>query len=116
MSNETGFDESYWEKRWQNQQTGWDIGYESTPLVENFNLIDDKSIKILIPGCGNAYEGEFLHSNGFTNVYLVDMAKSDLDNFANRNPSFPMEHLVHSNYFDLDDTFDLIVANFLLCP
>ena len=107
--------EAYWEERWQNSQTGWDIGYASTPLVEYFKLLEDKSIKILIPGCGNAYEGEYLHANGFTNVYLGDMAKSALDGFSKRNPSFPKEHLIHSNFFDLENSFDLIVEQTFFC-
>lgn len=115
MSDRVDLDESYWEDRWQNNQTGWDIGHGSTPLVEYFKLLDDKSTRILIPGCGNAYEGEYLLKNGFTNVYLVDMAKSALENFAQRNPSFPKDHLIHANFFDLKDSFDLIVEQTFFC-
>ncbi len=115
MSEKTSFDKSYWEERWKNDQTGWDIGHASTPLVEYFKLLEDKSIKILIPGCGNAYEGELLHSEGFTNIYLIDMAKSALDSFSNRYPDFPKNHLIHANFFDLDDSFDLIVEQTFFC-
>ena len=44
----------YWETRWQNNETGWDIGYVSPPLKRYFDDLPDKSIKIFIPGAGNA--------------------------------------------------------------
>jgi len=56
---------NYWENRYQNQQTGWDIGEISSPLKAYIDQLEDKSIKILIPGAGNAYEAEYLFLNGF---------------------------------------------------
>jgi methyl halide transferase len=61
-------DNNYWNTRYLEEQTGWDIGYPSTPLKEYIDQLTNKSIRILIPGCGNGYEGEYLHQNGFTNV------------------------------------------------
>ncbi len=66
-------DKTYWKYRYQQKQTGWDIGFASTPLVTYFDHLNDKDIKILIPGCGNAYEAEYLFSvwseiGGFYNL------------------------------------------------
>ena len=61
--------DSYWEARYQKGETGWDIGNISTPLMEYFNTLDNKNLRILIPGCGNAHEAAYLHSNGFKNVF-----------------------------------------------
>ena len=47
-------EQSYWTKRYQEESTGWDIGYPSTPLKEYIDQLEDKSISILIPGAGNA--------------------------------------------------------------
>jgi len=65
--------ESYWTSRYQNDQTGWDIGYASPAITNFMNQIENKDSKILIPGCGNAYEAKYLWENGFKNVYLLDL-------------------------------------------
>ena len=33
-----------------------------------------KNISILIPGCGNSHEAEYLLSQGFTNITVIDIA------------------------------------------
>ena len=48
-----------WNERYENQDTAWDIGHISTPLKEYFEQLENKNIKILIPGCGNAYEAAY---------------------------------------------------------
>ena len=96
---EKKLNDSYWESRYQKGETGWDIGEISTPLMEFFNSIDNKNLKILIPGCGNAYEAAYLHSNGFKNVFLLDFAESPLIHFQKNNPDFPKQHLIHQDFF-----------------
>ena len=39
-------DKNYWEKRWENNETGWDAGTITTPLKEYFDQLNDKNIKI----------------------------------------------------------------------
>ena len=43
--------------------------------------LTNKAAKILIPGAGNAYETEYLHQNGFTNVHILDFVLDPLDAF-----------------------------------
>ena len=57
------FDKEYWNEKYLQGSAGWDIGYASTPLVEYFSQLTDKNLRILIPGCGNAYEAEYLVDN-----------------------------------------------------
>jgi hypothetical protein len=52
---ESKLDRDYWSKRYQTNETGWDVGTPSTPLKEYIDQLENKNIKILIPGCGNAY-------------------------------------------------------------
>lgn len=108
-------DEEFWDSRYKSEQTGWDIGYISTPLKEYFDQLTNKDLKILIPGGGNSYEAEYLHNNGFTNVHVVDLSKTALENFQKRIPNFPQNHLIHSNFFELKDTFDLIIEQTFFC-
>lgn len=102
-------DKTYWEARYTSEQTGWNIGYVSTPLKAYFDQLTDKTLKILIPGAGNSYEAEYLWSIGFKNVYVLDFAKQPLQHFKERVPDFPDNQLLHSDFFALNDNFDLII-------
>lgn len=109
------FDAAYWQNRWEQSETGWDIGYPSTPLKTYIDQLDNKDILILIPGCGNAHEGIYLHESGFTNVHLVDMAPLALQRFAQQCPTFPQENLICKNFFDLEGAYDLILEQTFFC-
>jgi len=95
--------------------TGWDIGHISTPLKAYFDQLTNKDLKILIPGCGNAYEAEYLYNKGFKNVYVVDLSETALHNFKNRVPDFTQPQLLHLDFFDLDMRFDLIIEQTFFC-
>lgn len=107
--------EEFWSERYRNNETGWNIGYASTPLVEYFNQLEDKSIKILIPGAGNSYEAEYLFSNGFENVHVLDISSLPLQNLGNRLPELPKNQLIHQNFFEHDGTYDLIIEQTFFC-
>ena len=104
-----------WNNRYLNDEIGWDIGNISTPLKEYFNQLENKELKILIPGCGNAYEAEYLVSMGFKNVFLIDWAQEALDNFQNRNKSFPTTNLICGDFFKHEENYDLIIEQTFFC-
>ena len=111
----TEIDESFWDNRYKSKNTGWDIGEISTPLKSYFNQLTDKSLKILIPGGGNSYEAEYLFKQGFKNVFVIDISLTALSNLHKRIPDFPKNQLIHSNFFELNDTFDLIIEQTFFC-
>ena len=106
---------NYWQNRYENQQTGWDIGYPSTPLKEYIDQLTDHSISILIPGAGNAYEAEYLWQQGFQNATVVDIAAAPLKNLADRLPDFPSANLVHADFYDHQGQYDLILEQTFFC-
>jgi methyl halide transferase len=108
-------DLNYWESRYQDNSTGWDLGKVSEPLKVYFDQLKDKKIKILIPGGGNSYEAEYLTNQGFKNVYVVDLSKTALMNLKHRMSEFPSAHLIHSDFFDLEMKFDLIIEQTFFC-
>jgi thiopurine S-methyltransferase len=108
-------DKDFWNNRYVNQQMGWDIGYPSTPLKEFIDTLEDKSIRILIPGCGNAYEAEYLHQQGFENVFVIDIAPLALEGFKKRAPHFPEDHLFCGDFFEHDAEYDLILEQTFFC-
>ncbi len=107
--------ETYWTNRYKDQSTGWDIGYPSTPLKEYIDQLTDKTIGILIPGAGNAYEAEYLSANGFTNVFVMDISALPLQEFANRNPDFPREQILEGDFFEHKGQYDLILEQTFFC-
>ena len=109
------FNAKFWKDKYLNNTTGWDIGYISTPLKEYFEQLENKDLNILIPGCGNGYEAEFLHNRGFKNVFILDIAEQPLENFSKRVPNFHKEHLIHGDFFNHNGTYDLIIEQTFFC-
>ena len=107
--------ETFWNNKYLNNKTGWDLGKISNPLKEYFNQLEDKNLRILIPGGGNSYEAEYLLSEGFKNIFVVDIAEEPLKRIRNRVPYFPKENLIHANFFELENSFDLIIEQTFFC-
>jgi len=109
-------DAEYWNNRYLNNQFGWDLGEISTPLKTYFDQLNNKNLKILIPGAGNAYEAEYLVNNGFHNVYVCDLAPEPLKALKKRCPAIKDENLIHGDFFDLKNiSFDLIIEQTFFC-
>lgn len=108
-------DADFWNERYESQNTGWDIGAVSTPLKDYFDQLTDRSMSILIPGAGNAYEAEYLVGLGFENVSIVDFAPIPLSDFKDRNPSFPDKRLLLKDFFELEGEYDLIIEQTFFC-
>lgn len=108
-------DEAYWTKRYQDNNTGWNIGYASTPLVHYINTSVNKNSRILIPGAGNGFEAEYLFNNGYKNVHVLDISLEPLRHFSKRNPSFPQEQLHQADFFAFEGQFDFILEQTFFC-
>lgn len=107
--------QNYWTKRYQDKSTGWDVGYPTTPLKEYIDQLEDKSISILIPGAGNAYEAEYLWKQGFKNVFVMDISEFPLNQFQERNPDYPKEQLLLEDFFQHKNQYDLILEQTFFC-
>lgn len=107
-------DDQFWSDRYRHAQTGWDIGYPSTPLKEYIDQLADKSIRILIPGCGNAYEAEYLIQQGFTHLTLLDISVELVNRLKAR---FKNDHvqIIHEDFFVHRATYDLILEQTFFC-
>ncbi|MDT0650776.1 SAM-dependent methyltransferase [Autumnicola edwardsiae] len=108
-------DQEYWSKRYNSNNTGWDIGEISTPLKDYIDQLQDKEINILIPGAGNSYEAEYLYRQGFRNVFVADIVEAPLNNLKKRLPEFPKDQLLNSDFFELNGRFDLILEQTFFC-
>jgi len=106
---------SYWNKKYKLGYTGWDAGRITTPLKEYFDQLENKEIRILIPGSGNGYEAEYLLEKRFMKVFLLDWSIIALKNFTKRNPNFPKKNLICENFFNHKSKYDLIIEQTFFC-
>lgn len=108
-------DPEFWNDRYRTGETGWDIGYPAPALTKYADQLVDKSIHILIPGAGNAYEAEYLHDGGFTNVDVLDWSVEAVERFQERAPHFPKDRVIQTDFFDWKGHYDLILEQTFFC-
>ncbi|HVS98259.1 MAG TPA: methyltransferase [Puia sp.] len=122
---------AYWDERYLQGHTGWDMGQVSPPLRAYFDQLTDKRLRILIPGCGNSYEAAWLLQNGFTHVSLLDISPVLTDRLRRRwqqaptaGTTFPGDRapattpapeIITADFFDHRGTYDLIIEQTFFC-
>ena len=109
------FSTDFWNERYQNNQMGWDIASPSTPIKEYIDQLEDKNIKILIPGCGNAYEAEYLIEKGFTNITLIDISDVLVERLQEKFKNQSQIKIFNQDFFELEGNFDLIIEQTFFC-
>lgn len=105
---------NYWDKRYKNNQTGWDLGQCATPIKAYIDQLVDKDLAILIPGCGNAHEAAYLLAKGFTNVTVIDISETVVEKLKNQFLGTALKiELV--DFFSYQGQFDLIIEQTFFC-
>lgn len=111
-------DKQYWNNRYEEGQTGWDLGAVSPPLKAYIDQLTDKSLAILIPGCGNAYEAAYLLENGFTNVTVIDISSHLTESLGQQLQSFVDSgylNIICGDFFAHEAQYDLILEQTFFC-
>lgn len=108
-------DQSFWNTRWENDETGWDIGYASPAITEFFENFQNKNAAVLIPGCGNAYEAEYLLQNGFTDITLIDIAPKAVEKLRKKFLNNPHIRIICEDFFEHQGQYDIIVEQTFFC-
>lgn len=109
------FTEHYWTNRYLNNEATWDAGSITPPLKEFIDQLHSKDCKILIPGAGNGHEAEYLHKEGFDNVFVIDISPQPIENIKKRIPTFPSRHLITGDFFEHQDIYDIILEQTFFC-
>lgn len=109
------FSAQFWNERYQSQQTGWDLKSPSTPLKEYIDQLSDLSLRILIPGCGNAYEAEYLLEKGFSHITLIDISEVLVQTLQEKFKNYPQIQVILGDFFDLQGSYDLILEQTFFC-
>ena len=104
----------YWNDRYKAGQTGWDMHQASPPLTHYIDAISDKELRILIPGCGNAHEADYLLNKGFTNVTLIDISEVVTKKIAEKYKDKPIQ-IVCADFFKHTGSYDLILEQTFFC-
>ncbi len=108
--------QEYWNNRYLQHQTGWDIGTVSTPLKEYIDQLSDQHISILIPGGGNSYEALYLLEQGFTDVTVIDLAPAVTEKLKHQTESYQLHiKILTGDFFELNGQYDLILEQTFFC-
>lgn len=110
----TQLDKAFWNNRYINEQTGWDLGEVSPPIKSYINKITNKEQRILIPGAGNAYELEYLLSKGFKNVTVIDIAPQLIEKLKKKYQN-ESARIIEGDFFKLDEEYELVFEQTFFC-
>jgi len=115
MSNKKVLDQHYWDAQYKTNATGWDLGKVSPPIKEYIDTLENKNISILIPGCGNSHEAEYLLSQGFTNITIIDIAPTLVENLKEKFKNYPNIKIVLGDFFEHKGQYDLVIEQTFFC-
>lgn len=115
MTEQTSLDQTFWNSRWLENNIGWDIGHASPAITKFMENYTPKDAAILIPGCGNAYEAEWLVENGFTNITLVDIAPKLVSILQEKFNDTPQINVVCDDFFAHQGRYDVIIEQTFFC-
>lgn len=107
----------FWQQRYEEGTTAWDMGSVSPPLKAFFDTLENKDLRILIPGCGNAWEARYLVDSGFTNITVIDIAEAPVLNLraAIGEEAGKRCHVIQGDFFEHKGQYDLIVEQTFFC-
>ena len=114
INEESSIESSYWNERYLHNETGWDMKQVSPPLKGYIDSLTNKDLTILIPGCGNAYEAEYLLDKGFKNATLIDFSVVVTERLREKYKDKPIQ-IVNENFFDHSGKYDLILEQTFFC-
>jgi SAM-dependent methyltransferase len=104
----------YWDNQYKLNETGWDLNEVSPPIKAYIDQLENKNISVLIAGCGNAYEAQYLYQSGITNITLVDISETLINNLQQKYANTTIK-VLHKDIFELKGKFDLIIEQTLFC-
>ena len=115
VSCDRPLDQEYWDNQYKAKSTGWDLGEVSPPIKSYIDTLENKNSAILIPGCGNTYEAEYLMEQGFTNVTVIDIAPTLVENIKQKFANNKNIAIVLGDFFEHQGKYDLIIEQTFFC-
>ena len=115
VSCERPLDQTYWNNQYKANTINWDLGEVSSPIKTYIDKLKDKSISILIPGCGNTYEADYLLQKGFANITVIDIAPLLIDNLQQKFQGNKNITVLLADFFEHQGKYDLIIEQTFFC-
>lgn len=107
--------EEYWEQRHASGDTPWDIGGPSPALRTFYNTIEDRSVRVLIPGAGHVHEAQSLLELGFIDITVCDISATAIKHLQGLLPSDGRVSFYTGDFFAMEGQFDIIVEQTFFC-
>jgi SAM-dependent methyltransferase len=108
-------DKTYWDNQYLANTLGWDLGQVSPPIKEYIDSIPNKNAKILIPGCGNSYEAEYLLKNNFTDITVIDISPTLVAALKQKFAENKNIKIVLGDFFEHKNQYDIIIEQTFFC-
>lgn len=115
VSCENPLDQKYWDAQYKAKTIGWDLGEISPPIKNYIDTLKNKNASILIPGCGNSYEAEYLLKKGFTNVTVIDIAPTLVEKLKAKFENNNYINIILGDFFDHQGKYDVIIEQTFFC-
>lgn len=115
VSCDKPLDQAYWDAQYKAKATGWDLGQVSPPLQDYIDTLENKNCSILIPGCGNTYEAEYLLQKGFTNITVIDIAPTLVSELEQKFAQNANIKIIQGDFFLHQGSYDLILEQTFFC-
>ena len=107
--------ETFWNNQYVANATGWDLGEVSPPLKAYIDQLTRKNMRILIPGCGNTHEADYLLQQGFTDITVIDIAPALVVQLKEKFASNPNIKIILGDFFEHVGEYDLILEQTFFC-
>ncbi|MBI4947019.1 MAG: methyltransferase domain-containing protein [Bacteroidetes bacterium] len=107
--------QKFWDDQYQSNTMGWDMGEVSPPIKEYIDQLQDKNLRILIPGCGNTYEASYLLQKGFTSITVIDIAPTLVNRLKAKFKNNSAIKILLADFFEHQGEYDLILEQTFFC-
>lgn len=105
----------YWSNRYDSGTAVWDLGEVSPPIKNYIDQLLNKNIRILIPGCGNTHEADYLLKTGFTDVTVIDIAPALVAQLKEKYKDNTNIKIILGDFFKHEGKYDLILEQTFFC-
>lgn len=113
----TPSDAAFWDRIYQDEAGGWEIGRPTPPLAAHFTAKPPRDARALVVGCGRGHEARLLASLG-ARVTAIDIATTAISTARASTPETLAIDYRAQDLFDMPrgpDRFDLVLEHCCFC-
>jgi len=115
MNKDLALGKEFWEYKYRNESTDWDMGEVSPPIKAYIDQLENKDLRILIPGAGFAHEAEYLLEKGFTQITVIDISSILIAHLKEKFKGNDRITLIEGDFFEHKGEYDLIIEQTFFC-